>query len=388
MGCVRFARCLIYVPLLLLCTCGGSSGGNSGGGGNPPPPATTEILYAANTSNSLYALEINQTTGALTQTASVSPGGNTVSNSALAVTPAGSFLYAVNDTTAGINGYSTGSSGMLSLIPSSPFAILPAVQPPWPVVLALAVDPQGRFLYAGSLSGIASFSIDSSSGALAATGGPFSTGGGFVPAGIGINRAGTFLYATDTDQYVWGFSIDSQTGALSPVAGSPFNAGSQPYGIRVDPSGNFVYIALSGSNAIAAFTIDAATGSLSPVPGSPFPTSSMPFTQTYNLTIHPSGEFLYAFNLNGSTVAAFTIDSTSGALTPISGSPFAIAPSGGVDLIVDPSGKYLYLTLSGFPPSAFVLFDIDPNTGALTTSQLSPLQGANQPWGLAVAQFQ
>jgi 6-phosphogluconolactonase len=385
---VRFARCLLCAPLLLLlCACGGNGGGSpGGGGGNPPPPVTTEILYAANTTNALFALGIDQTTGALTQTANVSPGGNTVSNSVLALTPTGSFLYAVNDTTAGINGYSAGSSGMLSLISSSPFPILPAVQPPWPVVLALAVDPEGRFLYAGSLSGIASFSIDSSSGALTATGGPFSTGGGFVPAGIGIDPTGSFLYATDQNEYVWGFSIDSQTGVLSPVAGSPFNAGSQPYGVQV--SGNFVFVALSNSNGIAAFSIDAATGSLSPVPGSPFPTSSMQFTQTYNLTIHPSGKFLYAFNLNGSSVAAFTIDSTNGALSPISGSPFAVTPSGGVDLIVDPSGKYLYLTLSGVPPSAFVLFDIDPNTGALTTSQLSPLEGAEQPWGLAVAQFQ
>lgn len=61
----------------------------------------------------------------------------------------------------------------LSLISGSPFPILPAVQLSWPVVEAMAIDPTGRFLYAGSgagFSGIASFSIDSSSGALTATG--------------------------------------------------------------------------------------------------------------------------------------------------------------------------------------------------------------------------
>jgi 6-phosphogluconolactonase (cycloisomerase 2 family) len=390
MNSARLARFLLFAPILLSVAACGGSGGSSSGGGNPPP-SSTEILYAANTANALFALEIDQTTGALTQTASVSPGGGTVSNSALALTPAGSFLYAVNDTTSGLNGYSTGKAGTLTSIAGSPFPILPAVQPAWPVVLALAADPQGRFLYAGTgagFGGIASFSIDSSSGALTATGGPFSTGVGTMPAGIAINPAGTFLYATDQEQSVWAFSIDSQTGALTPLAGSPYNAGSQPYGVQVDPAGHFLYVALSNGNGIAAFSINAGTGVLSPVPGSPFPTSSMQVTQTYRLTIHPSGKFLYAFNLNGSTVAAFTIDSTSGALSPISGSPFAVAPSAGVDLTVDPSGKFLYMSLSGDPPSAFVLFDIDPNTGGLTPDPLSPLGGADQPWGLTVARFQ
>lgn len=59
--------------------------------------ANTEILYAANLGNAIFAFNVNQTSGALTQTASVSPGGNTFENSVLAITPAKTFLYAVND---------------------------------------------------------------------------------------------------------------------------------------------------------------------------------------------------------------------------------------------------------------------------------------------------
>src|SRR5579872_5279454 len=133
MNAAGFVRFLLLAPLLLSVTACGGSGGVGAGGGNPPP-AGTEILYAANTDNALYALKIDQTTGALTQTATISPGGDTVSNSVLALTPTGSFLYAVNDTTAGINGYSTGKSGTLAPISGSPFPILPTVQPSWPVV--------------------------------------------------------------------------------------------------------------------------------------------------------------------------------------------------------------------------------------------------------------
>jgi 6-phosphogluconolactonase len=380
----------LVLVLLSLCGCGGSSGNASNGGGQNPP-ATTEILYASDVFNSIFAFNINQTSGALTQTASVTPGGDFVGNSAIAITPSGSYLYAVNDTSAGINGYATNESGTLSLISGSPFPILPAVQPSFPGVEAMAVDPTGRFLYAGSgagFDGIASFSIDASSGALTATGGPFSTGIGTIPAGIAINPAGTFLYATDQEQSVWAFTIDSQTGTLTSIAGSPFTAGSQPVGLQVDPSGEFLYVALSNSNSIAAFSIDSASGALTTVPGSPFATASTQFTQTYQLTIHPSGKFLYAFNFNGNTLAAFTINSTTGALSTIPGSPFAINPNAEGDLIVDPSGQFLYLTIGSSLSSAFVIFVIDPTTGAPTPNSQSPVAGDEEPSGLVAVQFQ
>ncbi|MGC2772209.1 MAG: beta-propeller fold lactonase family protein [Candidatus Sulfotelmatobacter sp.] len=384
-------RTFVVSVLLSFCGCGGSGSGNTSNGGGTSPPTTTEILYASNVFNSIFALSVDQTTGSLTQTANASPGGETVSNSVITITPSGSYLYAVNDTSAGINGYATNKSGSLSLISDSPFPILPAVQPSSSGVEAMAVDPTGRFLYAGSgagFDGIASFSIDASSGALTATGGPFSTGIGTMPAGIAINPAGTFLYATDQEQSVWAFTIDSQSGTLTPVHGSPFTAGSQPVGLQVDPSGEFLYVALSNSNGIAAFSIDNASGALTTVLGSPFPTAPTQFTQTYQLTIHPSGKFLYAFNFNGNTLAAFTINSMTGALNTIPGSPFAINPNAEGDLIVDPSGQFLYLTIGSSLSSAFVIFDIDPTTGAPTPNSQSPVAGDQEPSGLAAARFQ
>jgi DNA-binding beta-propeller fold protein YncE len=92
----------------------------------------------------------------------------------------------------------------------------------------------------------------------------------------------------------------------------------------------------------------------------------MQFTQTYEIAIHPTGKFLYAFNLNGNTVAAFTIDSTSGVLSPISGSPLAITPNAQGDLVVDPSGKFLYLT-AGPPPA------MTPPSALLFSTSIRPL---------------
>lgn len=387
-----WANCLFTSSLLFsICACGGSSPKTTVTPNDPPPPlSTTEILYASNLANTLLAFRIDQTTGALTQTAMVAPGGQSVENSVLAIAPAGTYLYAVNNVNSAIDVYATGKSGDLSLTPDSPFPILPALQPPWATVTALTIDPKGRFLYAGTgagFTGVASFSINGTTGALAPTGGPFSTGIGTMPAKIATNPAGTFLYSTDLNQSVWAFAIGQLDGTLTPIAGSPFNVGSQPNALQIDPSGKYLYVALTNSNAIAALGIDSSSGVLTTVPGSPFPTASIPFTQISAISIHPSGKFLYAFNFNGNTVAAFMINSANGVLSPIVGSPFAVSPNAEGDMIVDSSGKYLYLTIGFAPPSDFVIFDIDATTGALTPNLESPVPGADEPAGLAVVQF-
>ena len=75
-------------------------------------------------------------------------------------------------------------------------------------------------------------------------------------------------------------------------------------------------------------------------------------------------------------------------LTSVTGSPFPANPNAEGDLIVDPSGKYLYLTIGFAPPSAFDIFNIDATTGSLTPNSMSPVAGTEEPFGLAVAQFQ
>ena len=74
---------------------------------------------------------------------------------------------------------------------------------------------------------------------------------------------------------VWAYSIGSD-GALQPIAGSPFAAGSKPNSVAVDCRGKFVYVANGGgSNNVSAYSI-APNGALTPVPGSPFAAGSLP----------------------------------------------------------------------------------------------------------------
>jgi 6-phosphogluconolactonase (cycloisomerase 2 family) len=66
------------------------------------------------------------------------------------------------------------------------------------------------------------------------------------------------------------FKVDSVTGALSPVQGSPFQAGVSTAGLAVDSTGRFVYVTDGGSN-VRGYSVNATTGVLTPLPGSPYP---------------------------------------------------------------------------------------------------------------------
>ena len=149
-----------------------------------------------------------------------------------------------------------------------------------------------------------------------------------------------------------------------------------------------MYVAMSNVNTIAAFSIDSASGALTAIPGSPFATT-LQFAPN-QLAIHPSCKFLYAIDGGGNdAVAGLAINSASGALSPIAGSPFALTPTSEGDLLVDPSAKFLYLTDGGIAPAAaFGVLDVNSSTGALTPNLQSPITGSEEPWGLAVAQFQ
>jgi DNA-binding beta-propeller fold protein YncE len=77
-----------------------------------------------------------------------------------------------------------------------------------------------------------------------------------------------------------------------------------------------VYLAIF--EYVAAFAVDTATGSLTEIAGSPFATGG---DTSQCVAVDPTGKFAYVTN-SGSSVSAFSINSTTGALTAIAGSPF------------------------------------------------------------------
>src|ERR1700693_4571337 len=89
---------------------------------------------------------------------------------------------------------------------------------------------------------------------------------------------------------VWGYRIDSTTGALTSIG--TFPTGNRSFSVAVDPSGKFAYVANGYSNAVSGYTIDPATGALTPITGSPFTAGSFP----RSVAVDPSGKFAYVAN--------------------------------------------------------------------------------------------
>ncbi|MGA9272760.1 MAG: beta-propeller fold lactonase family protein, partial [Candidatus Cybelea sp.] len=93
-----------------------------------------------------------------------------------------------------------------------------------------------------------------------------------MPLGRPDSRIVGFAYVPNA----FGNNISAYTmkanGSLSPVAGSPFSTGSEPWGAVVDPKGKFIYVTNLSSNNVSAYTINVTTGALHSVAGSPFAT--------------------------------------------------------------------------------------------------------------------
>jgi 6-phosphogluconolactonase len=90
-----------------------------------------------------------------------------------------------------------------------------------------------------------------------------------------VDLFGLFVYvANAASNNVSAYSI-GPNGALTPVAGSPFPAGSDPRSLAVDLLGRFVYVANGHQFNVSAYRI-AESGALTPVVGSPFPAGSDP----------------------------------------------------------------------------------------------------------------
>ncbi len=84
---------------------------------------------------------------------------------------------------------------------------------------------------------------------------------------VNCTGPGRYAYvANQTANTISAYAIDAASGALTPIAGSPFAAtGTTPVAVTVDPNGVYLYVANNGSNDVSVYSIDDATGALTAV---------------------------------------------------------------------------------------------------------------------------
>jgi 6-phosphogluconolactonase (cycloisomerase 2 family) len=277
--------------------------------------------------------------------------------------------------------------GTLTNAPSASFSMIGT-----PV--GLVVHPTADLLYASSNTGVTGvlsvFAINSGTGGLNLTS-SVSLGGNNIEIGTSavITPDGKYLYQTDVYYpngftqppgllQIAGFSIDSATGALSALPGSPVSTmisarnvtGDVSGYMAIDPTGKFLYVSYvvlvngASEGGVAAFSIDVSSGALTAVLGSPFSAGGSPTA----VAIVASGRFLIVSKFPeapGNCLDVFSIDSSTGALASVPGSPFGPAVCGFV--AADPSGEFVYAgTGSETGPATVLVLSVDQTTGALT----------------------
>jgi 6-phosphogluconolactonase len=161
-----------------------------------------------------------------------------------------------------------------------------------------------------------------------------------VLCAICLMAQGTFVYTNNEiagPNSVSGLSVAAD-GSLTSIPGSPFTTGGTGTGTGFFASNritsvvvkDILYAGNSGSDNISAFSIDSSTGILTPVPGSPFATGGVAGGFGISLAPTPDDQFLIVANGDSNTITVYSIGAN-GALAQVAGSPFPGDPGGNPD---------------------------------------------------------
>lgn len=239
-------------------------------------------------------------------------------------------------------------------------------------------------------------------------------GAGLLLASCNPNYTTDYVYVTSVNGgtgQVSAYQVESQTGALNEIAGSPFaSQGSNPVAEVASPNGQYLYVANEASNNIAEFAIGT-NGQLASVK-----TFSTPGTEPIGLAINTAGTFLFALDYygpgfsdstpgpGGLVVYPINSDGSLGApvvnggasITPVQCFPGGVAVSENGDyayvtntnsVVVTttaPSTSTLPATPAGCPTQGTISGFTVSSTGALTPAPGSPFAAGTTPTGIAI----
>jgi len=251
------------------------------------------------------------------------------------------------------------SNGNLTTVPGSPFLL-------GPLTLAggVAANPFAGVIYVADSGKVDALQADATGALKPINGSPFAAGTNLY---LTLDPQNRFLFTSvdDPPGGVFAFTMDSTSGALTAVPGSPFlplpnyPGNTQPGQVVVDATGSFVFTPLTITGQVAAFAINAPGGTLTAVPGSPFTAGNRP------LAAATIDSFLYVSNTQDGTISGYSINPTNGVLAPLNGSPFAIPAA---VILANPFTNVLYVSGA----AGISAYTIDLQSGGLTPVAGSP----------------
>jgi 6-phosphogluconolactonase len=308
---------------------------------------------------------------------------------ALIGAPGGQFVYVINHLDSTVQEFAVQGDGTLASKNTYPITgTLPT---------AIAIDPQGKFLYVTFTyqtgysattpgpGGVTIFPVNADNSLGTAS----TQNVGNNPVGVTVSYYNHYVYVLDQEPEpkatVLGFSQNTTTGALTPVPGTTiatvagktvatgYAAGVIPSAIAEEPTSRFVYVTDQAANQMIGYVVQTA-GNLVPMVDSPFPTGLFPV----NLTIDPRGQLIYVVNYNGNSVEGYQIDSSTGTASPAVGAFATATGTGPTCVAIDPAlGTYLFVSNS--LDNTVTGEKMNPNTGGVTAVENSPFLGSGQP---------
>ncbi|MGP8271416.1 MAG: beta-propeller fold lactonase family protein [Terracidiphilus sp.] len=262
--------------------------------------------------------------------------------------------------------------------------------------LAIAVAPNGNFLYVSTLAGIYLYTIESN--------GTLNNGVAFnsvyVPTTVQVDSTNSWLvFASSGSTQLAAFAINPSTGDPAVTGEGPVSAPtnlpvSTPIQLAISPDGSnscnnscYVFVAMgNGGTELVNFN---------PANGNPFGNSGTIGLQIANsgggdnaVAVDPTNRLLYigeSAAVSGTQTGglrAFTISSSG--VTPISGSPYSTQGTGPISILPSLDGNYVYVanqSVSGISTDNIASFSV--STGSLTYISATPTAGPTGKMGLA-----
>jgi DNA-binding beta-propeller fold protein YncE len=181
---------------------------------------------------------------------------------------------------------------------------------------------------------------------------------------------------------VYQYSIGSD-GSVAPLSIASVPAGVSPRGVVSDPSGRYVYV-VNGLDATISQYAVGADGGLAPLSPAVVHIAGPYIFAGYTLSIHPSGQFLYAVGSPqdpagpSASIAQYAIQGD-GTLTSLAQAYLNLSVFAWGPLAIDPSGRYAYLPGATNAPGGLVSqysINSDGTLTPLTPATVAATQGA------------
>jgi 6-phosphogluconolactonase len=321
---------VFLAPALLLTACGGGGGGGAGGiggtGGGPTGPTPANLTYPAPGAHFLVDVPIED---------SVPTVDGTVTDWSVSPTLPTGLLF--DPTTGKISGQPTTLSdpSTFTITASGPFGSTVAT-------IELGVDMPPAYAYvAHGDDTIGVFSVDAFDGGLTHTGLTFAPEFEQGAQDVIVHPSGRFAWVPNespipSSNDVSFYTVDTATGRLTAQSAIEFAEGR--HSMALSPDGSLAFITSFHSHQIQAFAVDQGSGILTPL-GTPLATGTSP----ERIVVDPLGRFVWVTNFNSRNLYVYPIDEVTGALVDgVDGlSFFTRTPT---DMSIDPTGTYLYTT--------------------------------------------